>query len=176
MERFVSREDVPGLVAERETVGRPIRPALRTKDAGSLRPTVAATATSDANRAARTGRRLPGAPDFGQLTARPGWAPRSCIPSSMTTPASPTRRSALTRKPTPPSGCCDGRRLGLRTLLHLRHRTPRSLGALAALLQSPQTPLSNRKRTIPQPHNQPPWALHLCRPQIRAKVQQRELA
>ena len=35
-------------------------------------------------------------------------APRSCTPSSTTTPASPTSRSARTRRPRPRSECCGG--------------------------------------------------------------------
>ena len=35
-------------------------------------------------------------------------APRSCTPSSTTTPGSPTPRSTTTRPPPPPSACCAG--------------------------------------------------------------------
>lgn len=38
----------------------------------------------------------------------PGWAPPTCIPSSTTTPASPTPRSTPTRPPPPPSPSCAG--------------------------------------------------------------------
>ncbi|MDT7639712.1 MAG: hypothetical protein QOC83_4000, partial [Pseudonocardiales bacterium] len=56
------------------------------------------------------------------------------------------------------------RRMGLRTALSLRDRTPRSLPTLAPHLQSPPRPHRTRRQTTRQPHPQPLGTEHLVGP------------
>lgn len=83
--------------------------------------------------------------------ARP--APSSPSPTNEHGPTDP-RPTARTLPPHP------GRRLGLRPVLRLRRPAPSRLARLAALLQSPPSPLRHRRPATSHRPDQRPWTSH----------------
>ena len=76
-----------------------------TSRSSATSPTAAAGATSAASRATGTGP-PPRASPRNAAPQPDDRAPRTCTPSSTTTPGSPTPRSTTTRPPPPPPPCC----------------------------------------------------------------------